>query len=601
MTNKRKEESIKSMLNDKNGLFHEADVENIRSCVERLTFGFIKVERLFKPQDRPDTDWPSFYNSFETVMARIKHSSSHSLCAFASYYINFIHNAVVPALFMKEHEIFWKKYVSEDLACLIYFKPSKLQSCLPRDYYFWMAMYYAAICNGIYFGSGELMDELDFSVQELQSLGPHFFKAAYDCLSRAQFMDIPDIRSIQVYCLMSTCFHAYGSVGLSRSLLLQCIKIARKLKLDAIEPLKAVNFASEIKKRLWYTLCLIDWLDQMDRENYHIGHSSVPMPALITDEILTSAEPCLVQDIPNALVWQHYSSVYYQRVMVEMSQIKKLLWCNHSSLEIIQGWSRMSKLREDTNKFYQKEVSPITDDLLSYDHARFLLFSSLTEELLDLGRKVLAIVGKEVWAENYRSQYIQAAMENLSQASLVVPSYYRRHWIISQHHIYSALTILLDMIMFPDADDLETDRKKLEKVESIFPIFEELKATHLPAKLGLALLPRLCKLVRFVRVDKQEGNIFEFTSLHEFFRDLQLRRDPEQEVVPDLKRCQYFRVTETVDTDLSSVRVQVEQTNDQPGDFVKLLSDDIEVQKSLSKSGWPEILMNVFELSSDPN
>lgn len=578
-----------SELSNKIWLFDEADVDNIRSCMERLTFGFIKVARLFKGQNRPGTDWPEFTNSFESVMSSMNHSNSHSLCAFASYYINFIHNAVVPKLFMAEHEVFWSQNVERDRACLVYSNPSKLQSLLPRDYYYWMAMYYATLCNGVYFGSTELMDELDFSPLELQSLGPHFFNAAYDCLFRAQFMDVPDIRAILVYCLMSTCFHAYGNVELSQSLLVQCVRIARKLKLHTVTEVDEVDFATETKKRLWYTLCLIDWLDQMDREKFEIENSEVPMPALITDEILTSPERILLENIPQSLAGQNYSSAYYQRVMVEMSRIKLVLLSNNPS-EIVQGWYKMKKLREDTSKLYAGTVIASTDDLLSKDLARFLLFSSLTEEFLDLGRKVLAIVGRAVWAETYRSTYIRAAMENVESATSVVPSYYRRHWIICQHHIYSALTILLDMIMFPD-DDAEMNRRILEKIEGIFPIFQELEETHLPARLGLAVLPRLCKLVRFVRVDKQEGNIFEITSLRGFFKDLQERRDPEVRAVPDIESRQYFRLSKKKDNP-GPITIFTGQNG-----LVYDFQGVNEVDKLLRDSSWSELLMNMFELS----
>lgn len=242
----------------RNGIFNENQVDNIRACVERLTFGFIKVERLFKAESQKEVYWPEFHLEFETIMSRINHLSSYSLCSFACYYINFIHNGVIPTLFMREHEEFWNGHVEQEPACLLYHKPSKIQSKQPRDYYFWMALYYATICNGIYFGSIELKDDLNFSVQELQSLGPKFFRAAHDCLCRAHFMDSPDIRFIQVYCLMSTCFHAYGSVGLSQSLLAQCVDIARKLKMDIPDPTPESKFSSEVKKILWYTLCLID-------------------------------------------------------------------------------------------------------------------------------------------------------------------------------------------------------------------------------------------------------------------------------------------------------------------------------------------------------
>lgn len=112
-----------------------------------------------------------------------------------------------------------------------------------------MALYHGTLCNGIYFGSEQLKDELNFTSQELKTLGPKLFTAAQDCLWRAWFMTYPDIRAFEVFRLLSTCFHSHDSVNLFQALLVQCINIARKLGLDTCEG-DSSTFSSEIKKRL---------------------------------------------------------------------------------------------------------------------------------------------------------------------------------------------------------------------------------------------------------------------------------------------------------------------------------------------------------------
>ena len=562
----------------KETLFNGKDVDNIRVCVERLTYGFIKVGKLFNTHYLSKISWPEFLANFENLMTRIDYSSSHTLCSFACYQINFIHNAVIPSLFMNEHEQFWNDHVKGDSSCLVYFNPSKLQSKNPKDYYFWMAMYYATICNGIFFGSKELEEKLNYTREELQDLGPMFFRAAYECLCRAHFMDFLDIRSIQIFCLLSTCFHAYGSVGQSQSLLAQCCEISRRLKLDDPNTTLDPTFTSEVKKRLWYTLCIIDWLDLWEKPYSHIPLSKVEMPLLITEEALLTPGPLFGEKIsPHA-----YSSVYYQHVMVEMARIKKLL--NSSPLGVVEGWTKVNKLRDTTLKFYEVDVPPLNNELLSYYHAKFLLFLSLTEEVQDYGRRILAIVGKSAWAAKYRTKCVLVALENLSRASLRVPSYYRKHWIVVQHHIYSALTVLLDMIMFPQKDFLMKDKEKFEQVEQLFLIFEELQSPHVPAKLGLAVLPRLCNLVRFV-VEKKDGDVLEVISLKDFFDDLQVNRDPEISV-PDLSHAQYFR--------LSDCKIEVDTGKDLLDSRVSDMNYEMDVHLMLVGSGWSEILQNIF-------
>lgn len=94
---------------------------------------------------------------------------------------------------MAEHEKFWCA-IDKDEKVLVYFLETDLQKLSPRNYHYWMAMYYATLCNGIYFGCTELYQELDIPPENLENFGPILFHAAYNCLRRAQFMDVPDGR-----------------------------------------------------------------------------------------------------------------------------------------------------------------------------------------------------------------------------------------------------------------------------------------------------------------------------------------------------------------------------------------------------------------------
>lgn len=568
-------------------LFNEFEIENIRMCVEKLTFGFNKVDRLFKSESQKEVNWPQFHIDFTSIMARIDHATSHCLCSFASSYINFIHNAVVPDMFIDEHETFWNEHVADDPACLVYSRLSKLQTELPRDYYFWMALYYGTLCNGIYFGSEQLKSELNFSEHELKTLGPKLFTAAYDCLCRAEFMSHADVRAVQVFCLLSTCFHAYGSVELSQSLLIQCIRIARKLGLD--KPRRnSVTFSSEVKKRLWYTLCLNDWLDQIEKPRFYVEVTQQDFPHLLTDEEL-SQEDQVPRDFTAT---REYCNIFYQHVMIKMALIKKCLYESHfSALATLDAWTKMSDLRASTITFFSDWPEPTSESLLTYDYARFLLFSSLTEEMLDLGRRVLAIVGKQTWLAKYRSKCIEAALGNISRATAPIPSYYRRHWIVVQHLIYAALTILLDIIMFPGIDSPNEMGHRLDQVESTFVVFEELEATHLPAKLGIAVLPKLCKLVRFVIVEKREGNTFEKESLKYLLNDLQVNVSPVIDSVPGRNKPQYLRAKNV--PQIQAKPGERQQSDSESTSDGNLLDD--EMQKLFFDTGWSEVLMNVFQ------
>lgn len=132
----------------------------------------------------------------------------------------------------------------------------------------------------------------------------------------------------------------------------------------------------------------------------------------------------------------------------------------------------------------------------------------------------------------------------------------------------------------------------MKQIERIFPIFEELKATHLPAKLGLAVLPKLCKLVRFVIVENRTGNTEEADSLRYLLEDLHVHLNPYSDPVPHLLTSQYFRTTKP-----SDFEGNVDELKPFDGSVGLGHRVEDEIQKLLTDTGWSDVLMKIFQPS----
>ncbi len=566
-------QSIQSGQN--HSLLSNGSIENYMLSVRALTFGLSHMNGLL-PSDRTSKSLESEQEGgeqFRALMQKLSYEQSYLICAFACKYTTLLHYGVVDRLFMEDHAKFWESLLrtSSGPTCTLWNLYSNLKSKEgdSRDFQYWMSLYMTMLCVGVYFGMDNLKAQLSYTDTELEEFPHVLFRESFKWLEKTDFLERPDIRTIQIYCVMTSCLHALGNVFIHHELSAVVIVIAQTLGLDKIEEQEAispnsrrrgiidnsipdiiafaeentnsnVDFSCEVMKRLWYSFFIVDSISNVPHE--WIGKFRTPFPKLISTEQLIS---CGINSVGRQQAIYYYGNtknaaikfptagddiagLLYERLMVQLGELKQESYTEPITLkQLTIVWSHMCALKDNLEVYFgTAPYSPEDDRTCQY--ARYLLFSSLARECLGLGARILTLTGRDFWLENFRDECLQLALEVVDHNSNSnVPAYYKRYWIVGQHLIYACLFVLLDMLMFKH----EECKANLQRIRNAIPTIRLLRSTHYTVRIGLAVIEKLHYLVESVRLRNKGSGSMEDMSLREFLTELQVA-NPENMIPP---------------------------------------------------------------------
>lgn len=596
-------------------LLNSGSIENYMSSVRSLTFGYSHMNGLLPSNDAVSSEIDgSSTKKLKQMMEKIDYRISYKVCAFACKYSTFLHFGIVDRLFMEDHNRFWRNvpdgidYQSSSLWVVEQAIEKKEKNS--RDFQFWMSLYLSMLCVGFSFGIDTFENKVPFDRVELQELPKILFRESLTWIERTDFLERPEIRTIQVYCLMTTCLHALGNIFIHRELLAMVIVVSQVLRLDRIEPLEddsGIEFSREIMKRLWYSFFIIDSISNVPRRL--IGKFTTPYPALVsTDDLLRIAPsarpryyygyvPGVQTEIPTAE--DDIAGLTYQRLMSQLAEHKQKSYEEPVTLDkLMNSWKTMQKMRHDLETYFDRDPYSIDDHRIK-QFAKYLLFSSITREILGLGARILTLTGREFWMANFRAECLDLALEVVDHNSMRnVPSYYKRYWIVGQHLIYACLFVLLDMLMFKH----EKCEENLMRIEQAIPTVRLLRETHATVRIGLAVIEKLYYLVSAVRLGHVGSGSVEGVSLRKFLKELQVanphypsnspegkRINQKRSLVPHLGQSQYLR--KGLENEILQKAAQPNPLMLQNGEMSRPASFlDPDLGDVLDETGWKEFL-----------
>ncbi|KAG7886869.1 hypothetical protein KL938_000522 [Ogataea parapolymorpha] len=529
-----------SNTDTESNLFNNRQIVHYLYSLKLLTYGRAQIKGLVPVDDLLKYNrWDQYMNQFPTLINKLTPALSRKICECACNYTTFIHQGVVNELFLKDHDNFWEVHVSKNPACLNHTSNNTLKTKSSKDYYYWMSLLYANLSTGMYFGVHEIQSDLTYTEAELSEFSAIFFRASLDCLFRAGALEHADVRCIQVFCVLSMCLHALGSTYLHKSLLRISVEAAKNLGLDQLQPDNAPDYQSEVLKRLFYSLMIIDSLSNYPKR--YIADFSTPLPSIISSDVLLEKVIPGPLTFPEACKNDEIAGIMYERMMVELAQLKHESYEKPTATELVSCLEKMKVLRSKLDTYFGSEVfSPGNKSIAQY--AKYLLFSSITRERLEIGIRLQSLVGTQDWAKQYRPQCLEVATQLLFHStSTGIPAFYNRYWIVAQHLIYACLFVLLDMLLFKSDDD----KYKLESVKRTFPTIKKLQS-YFTVKIGFAIIEKLCYLVSKVRLDHLENETLEAISLREFLKEMEIANPysskfSRNRIVPDITESQYLR------------------------------------------------------------
>ncbi|GMF05118.1 unnamed protein product [Ambrosiozyma monospora] len=202
--------------------FRMAPLEVYYMSLRSLTYGVTDLKDISSgmiPQNL-GPNYDLFLNCFNDVLLpKLDYQSSKLLCQFACTYTTFLHHGVIKSMFMNDHETFYSTEVALYPQSVNYLMDCPMKKESITDYYYWMSLYYSILALGCSFGCDELKSSLPYSDEELNMFPQVFLQVSLDAAMRAGALQKPDIRFVQIYCVMTTFLHAIGRAQLHAQLL----------------------------------------------------------------------------------------------------------------------------------------------------------------------------------------------------------------------------------------------------------------------------------------------------------------------------------------------------------------------------------------------
>ena len=442
------------------------------------------------------------HHDFSKLSEFIVKDFSFELVEYHMTHLLFLHTAVYARSFLQEHEEYWstdkEKHICNDVSRTI-------------DEYLWMAIWYAILSMSLFILDDRLIYNRKISKYDLFSMAHLTAHASLECLHRGQYLFHPNVKSIQAYCILGSCFHSFLGVALQNSMLPSMIYMAEALNMHRMvctDDMSSLDF--EFGCRLWWVLVIHDWLEAF-------GRKRVISKAGFTTRIPRNVrEDDLINFFPPAS--NDFEVITYNKIMSEYAEIKNRLYFDnkieHCELDLeylntaIQEMESLFALVSDN---LIKKSSTSSENRFQ----KYLLTGYFNHELLELNRKLINFKSKELWISENRGKCLFHAIEVLKLfANNSFPFYFKKIWFSCEQCVSAAVYVLLDFFTMAS---LQPNDEVLDIVLKQLPILRELEYTHNSARVGVRLIRTLLSLIS----RKKEGDQLTITELENYSRDFE--------------------------------------------------------------------------------
>lgn len=469
-----------------------------RDYVDKLGTGARLVSRDLLPgSDVIDTDTERLTSAkLEKLSRFVTRDVSRKLVEFNLENLYLVHSAVHPNSFLKEHELYWNDNSRP--------KHLNYEVNLSQNQYLWMAIWYAMISGALYTLDTDLELYLGLTSEGYFEMAKISSLVSLECLHRGQFLRIPNIRSIQAFCVLASCFHGFSGIHLQNSLLSCMIYIGQSLNLHRLSLLQAESLVDyEVSCRLWWILVVIDFLEDVHRQTILSDNFQTPIPRNISEDDLNSGDL-------NVTETDEFTCITYNQMIMKLSRIKKSLYyednaetskftfnqLNLADLELLKLQSTISN-----------QILKLKDPKRSTRFAIFLTEVKLAHERLLVNRMVISHVSKEKWLSEYRYKCVSFAITVISKFNdKSLPFYFKKYWMTSEHSINAIVFLILDLVLHQLPRGERSYRLKL--INECINILVLLKRTHTTVSRGLRIVEALLIML-------QQSGRSKFTNMSE--------------------------------------------------------------------------------------
>ncbi|EGV60141.1 hypothetical protein CANTEDRAFT_136642 [Yamadazyma tenuis ATCC 10573] len=422
------------------------------------------------------------YDDYDRLSVVLTYEVSLELIRFNFDSLYFFHAVVIPEIFLKEHEQFFTtdgQHINNQIS-------------KTRDEYLWLSVYYALISNSFFLLDSHHMKQLHIDETHANRLGTIAWYASIESLNRGQYLQFPDVRSLQTFGILATCLRFFG-LHTQNTLLKIMIYIARSLNLDKlVKPNKDLNLLNfELSCRIWWLLVVVDWFeDTWNNRSSEINDFTTPRPRNISDfNLINSIESESTEFLP----------ITFNLFIYDLSDFKKHYYYT-TTTETTADTTRLqhleyaaAKIESLRTKMDVYSIPANADNCVKF--AQFILSCKFSHELLVVGRHT--INWKQAHDLSFGPEIKMCTDSSVNMIGLVnnhnYPDFYKRYWLVPEHSINGAVFLLLNIIL----DEKSINVHKIKVIEVfIVNLQKYINVPNNPISNGMRILKRLVEIIQ---------------------------------------------------------------------------------------------------------
>ncbi|KAL2833346.1 hypothetical protein BDW59DRAFT_156847 [Aspergillus cavernicola] len=351
----------------------------------------------------------------------------------------------------------------------------------------WMAVYFSVISAALLMMEDDEAERLMLPEGlDRRKMSRICYDAAIFALSRADFMRVPSIHTVQAIAVLGMCFNNWGDVEVGQHMWSSALRIARRIGLNTPYSHAASSLSAEAQHRLWWTLVICEWLDLAYR------------PPAVDDVDFDVPLPCAASPDAGEDNRVHYhifmartATVVYRFRATIRSGLRSL----HDIARVVRNADEELAAIIDT---LPTHLQPDIDDVENEELRRLQIAQpwlrwqryDLTLVLLHLRLRIhrtlqtqwLLSPGEYNWA---RTVYVSSAMSVIwINRNWDQPASMRKQWAIS-YHIFVSAILLLHECQSEQAADVE---EYYEALQTALSLLEDVKSWNALAFHAAAIL-----------------------------------------------------------------------------------------------------------------
>ncbi|KAL3481569.1 hypothetical protein BJX99DRAFT_218517 [Aspergillus californicus] len=337
----------------------------------------------------------------------------------------------------------------------------------------WMAVYFSVLSAALLMMGDDEAERLILPHGlDRRKISRIWYDAAIFALSRADFMRVPRIHTVQAIAVLGMCFNNWGDVDMGQHMWSSALRIAQRIGLNTPYSNAASCLSTEAQHRLWWTLVICEWLNLPYRPPaVDDADFDVPLPSASSSEEDTRVHYHIFMARTATVVYRFRSTI--RPGLRSLDDIAKAVRLADEELAAIID-TLPTHLQPDIDDVGDEELRQLQ---LAQPCIRWQRYD-ITLVLLHLRLHIHRILQAQ-WLSS-PDDYNWARTVCVNSAMSVVwinrnwdqPASMRKQWALSYHIFVSAILLLRECRIAPAVDveeyydALQTALNLLEEVKS---------------------------------------------------------------------------------------------------------------------------------------